>query len=456
MTQLDQFDLMVIGGGSGGVRAARIAASLGATVAIIEDTHWGGTCVNVGCVPKKMYHYVASARDDIELARAYGWQVNVAGLDWSVFYQAKTAEINRLQHIYRSMLNNTGVQVIDGFATLLDAHRVQVGEQTYHAKHILLAVGCTPVMPDIAGIEHAIMSDQLFAQATLPRKMLVFGGGYIACEMASTYHKLGVDVRLITRGQFLKQFDHQTTDFLKTQLHAEGLQMQEHISIQSMSKTAQGIAVSLSDGSVDQVDTVLIATGRKPRFEGLGLDKLGIKRDGQGLIAVNEHYQTNIPSIYAVGDIVEGADLTPVALAQGMYVARHLFGAQPVTPPDLSHVATTIFTHPQVASIGLTEEEVIKRRISAKVFTSSFRHLKYTTTELHPRTFIKMLVDEHTDQILGIHLVGLEVGEIMQGFAVAVQAKLTKTQLDQTIGIHPTVAEELVTMREPNRFVSVQ
>lgn len=455
MAEQDRFDLLVIGGGSGGVRAARIAATLGAKVGIIEDTHWGGTCVNVGCVPKKMYHYVASAHDDIELARAYGWRVDVNGIDWSVFYQAKTTEINRLQQVYRSMLGNAGIHVIDGFATLLDAHRVQVGEHIYHAEHLVLAVGGAPVLPQISGIEHAIMSDQLFSQDTLPRSMLVFGGGYIACEMASTYHKLGVNVRLVTRGQFLKSFDRQTTDFLKTQLHLEGLHMQEQLNLTALHKTDQGIAASFSDGTVEYFDTVLMATGRKPRFDGLGLEQVGIQRDANGLIAVNANYQTNVPSIYAVGDIVAGPDLTPVALAQGMYVARHLFGQHAVQPPDLSRVATTIFTHPQVATIGLSEEDVIAKRISAKVFTSTFRHLKYTTTELQNRTFIKMLVDEQSDEILGIHLVGAEVGEIMQGFAVAVQAKLTKAQLDQTVGIHPTVAEELVTMREPNRLIGV-
>lgn len=453
MTEQYDYDLVVIGGGSGGVRAARIAASLGAKVAIIEDTHWGGTCVNVGCVPKKMYHYVASARDEIELARAYGWRIELGGLDWSVFHPAKNAEINRLQNIYRSMLNNSGVEVIDGFGKMVDAHTVQVGDCTYQAKHILIAVGGAPVLPDVAGIEHAIMSDQLFAMDHLPNKMLVFGGGYIACEMASTYHKFGVSVRLVARGQLLKSFDVQTTNFLKTQLKHEGLDFTEQLNIQSLAKTEHGISVTFSDGTVDHFDTVLMATGRKPRFEQLGLDVVGVERDIRGLIAVNTEYQTSVPSIYAVGDIVEGPDLTPAALAQGMYVARHLFGDQPVSPPDLNAVATTIFTHPQVATVGLSEEQVIAEGIHAKIFTSEFRSLKYTPTALTPRSFVKMLVDAKTDQILGIHLVGQEVGEMMQGFAVAVQAQMTKAQLDQTVGIHPTFAEELVTMRQPTREI---
>ena len=449
------YDLLVVGGGSGGVRAARIAATFGAKVAIIEDTHWGGTCVNVGCVPKKMYHYVGSARDEIELAQAFGWQVELKDLDWSVFFQNKQAEIQRLQSVYQRMLSNSGVLTIEGFARLISPTEVQVGDTVYQAKHILIAVGGAPVLPDIEGIELAIHSDQLFALAELPKRMLVFGGGYIACEMASTYHKFGTQVRLVARNKLLKDFDQQTVEFLKQQLQHEQLDFTEGLSVQSLRKTDDGIEVTFSDDTQQCFDVVLMATGRKPRFDGLGLDDIGVKLDAKGLIAVNSHYQTNIASVYAVGDIVEGLDLTPVALAQGMYLARHLFGQGQYTPPDLSKVATTIFTHPQVATIGTTEQKLAAEGRRVRVYQSEFRHLKYTPTALQHRTFIKMLVDDASDQILGLHLVGHEVGEIMQGFAVAVQAGLTKAQLDQTIGIHPTVAEELVTMREPSRWLGV-
>ena len=447
------YDLLVVGGGSGGVRAARIAATLGAKVAIIEDTHWGGTCVNVGCVPKKMYHYVGSARDDIELAQAYGWQVALGELNWSVFFQNKQAEIQRLQNIYRQMLKNSGVLTIEGFARLISPTEVQVGDVVYQAKHILIAVGGAPVLPDITGIELAIQSDQLFGLAELPKRMLVFGGGYIACEMASTYHKFGSKVRLVARNKLLKDFDQQTVEFLKQQLQHEQLDFTEGLSIKALRQTADGIEATFSDDTQQYFDVVLMATGRKPRFEQLGLQKVGVQLDERGLIAVNADYQTNIASIYAVGDIVDGLDLTPVALAQGMYLARHLFSPDQYTPPDLSKIATTIFTHPQVATIGATEQQLQKDGQKIRVYQSEFRHLKYTPTSLQHRTFIKLLVDDTTDQIVGLHLVGHEVGEIMQGFAVAVQAGLTKSQLDQTIGIHPTVAEELVTMREPSRWI---
>ncbi|MEC7121298.1 MAG: glutathione-disulfide reductase [Pseudomonadota bacterium] len=447
------YDLLVVGGGSGGVRAARIAASFGARVAIIEDTHWGGTCVNVGCVPKKMYHYVGSAHDEIELAQAFGWQVDVQGLDWSVFFNNKQKEIERLQDIYQRLLVNSGVETINGFGRLISPTQVQVDDVVYEAKHILIAVGGVPVLPEIKGIELALNSNQLFALDHLPKRMLVFGGGYIACEMASTYHKFGVAVHLVARSQLLRSFDQQTVDFLKQQLKHEQLHYTEGLSITQLVKTNQGIQVSFSDGTQDLYDVVLMATGRAPRFAGLGLDTVGVALDNQGLIEVSADYQTSVPSIYAVGDIVTGLDLTPVALAQGMYLARHLFGKTPVTPPDLSKIATTIFTHPQVATIGASEEDLIAAGTRTRVYQSEFRHLKYTVTTLQHRTFMKLLIDDTTDRILGIHLVGHEVGEIMQGFAVAVQAGLTKAQLDQTIGIHPTAAEELVTMREPNRIV---
>lgn len=447
------YDLLVVGGGSGGVRAARIAAALGAKVAIIEDTHWGGTCVNVGCVPKKMYHYVGSARDDIELAQAYGWQVALGELNWSVFFQNKQAEIQRLQNIYRQMLKNSGVLTIEGFGRLISPTEVQVGDVVYQAKHILIAVGGAPVLPDITGIELAIQSDQLFGLAELPKRMLVFGGGYIACEMASTYHKFGSKVRLVARSKLLKDFDQQTVEFLKQQLQHEQLDFTEGLSIKALRQTADGIEATFSDDTQQYFDVVLMATGRKPRFEQLGLQKVGVQLNERGLIAVNADYQTNIASIYAVGDIVDGLDLTPVALAQGMYLARHLFSPDQYVPPDLSKIATTIFTHPQVATIGATEQQLQKDGQKIRVYQSEFRHLKYTPTSLQHRTFINLLVDDTTDQIVGLHLVGHEVGEIMQGFAVAVQAGLTKSQLDQTIGIHPTVAEELVTMREPSRWI---
>lgn len=457
------YDLVVIGGGSGGVRAARIAASLGARVAIIEDTHWGGTCVNVGCVPKKMYHYAASIAKQIKLGKAYGWDISTNSIDWQAFHEAKNTEISRLQGIYAKMLNSAGCTVIQGFGQITNAagkiKTVTVGEQLLQTKRILLAVGCTPAMPDIKGIEHCLNSDELFYLNHLPKKLLVVGGGYIGCEMASIYHHLGAEVTLTVRSKLLRGFDEETTRFLQNELENDGLNVQTGRVPCSFAKRADGaICVYFDDGGNAEYDAVLIAAGRKPRFDGLGLDAATVELDDAGLIKVDDNFQTQHQGIYAVGDIIAGPELTPVALEQGMYLARLLFGggaSANTTPirPNFAQVATAVFTHPQMATVGMTEEQVVAQGIKADIYTSSFRHLKYTITSLQQRSFIKLIVARVSDKILGIHMVGEEVGEIMQGFAALITAGGTKAQLDATIGIHPTVAEELVTMREVTRTV---
>ncbi|MDY7026530.1 MAG: FAD-dependent oxidoreductase, partial [Pseudomonadota bacterium] len=351
------FDLVVIGGGSGGVRAARIAAGFGAKVAIIEQRFWGGTCVNVGCVPKKMYHYAGSLPMAFELAQAYGWSMQVGELNWQQFHRQKDNEINRLQGIYRRMLANAGVEVIDGFGRVVDAHTVDVDGQTIGAKRILIATGGQPTLLDIPGVEHCLDSDALFVLDTLPESLLVIGGGYIACEMASTYEHLGVKVRWINRSKPLKSFDAEMVEFLLAEMAKPGLCCDTGITPVSVELTATGKkAVTLSSGEVVEVDQVLMATGRKPNIEKLGLDAVGVELTADGHIAVNEDYQTSVESIYAVGDVIPGYDLTPVALEQGMYLAKTLFDQRPSLRPAFDTVATVIFTHPQFANVGMTEE----------------------------------------------------------------------------------------------------
>lgn len=483
-----KYDLIVIGGGSGGVRAARIAAGLGAKVAIIEDTYWGGTCVNVGCVPKKIYHYAASVRNAVKLGKAYGWDISAKQIDWQNFHAQKTNEISRLEGIYTQILTNVGCDVIQGHGKLIDAYTVSVTsrtetdniEQTNHseklltAERILIAVGGQPVIPPhIEGAEYAINSDQLFALTNLPKRLMVIGGGYIACEMASIFHHLGSEVTLVVRSELLKAFDREAVDFLENELVNDGLTIIKQASPKKISKIASAseqnidgastenttLKVELDTGKQEvttlEVDQVLFATGRKPRFANLGLETTQVSLTERGFIDVNDHFQTKEPSIYAVGDIIEGKELTPVALEQGMFLAKTLYDKTPPIRPAFDDIATAIFTHPQMASVGLTEQQAValvkQSNEKVAVYTSSFRHIKYSITDIQKRTFMKLLVNQTTDAILGVHMVGDETGEIMQGFSVLLHAGITKKQLDQTIGIHPTVAEELVTMREPTR-----
>lgn len=472
------YDLIVIGGGSGGVRAARIAASLGAKVAICEDTHWGGTCVNVGCVPKKLYHYAAALHNQIKLGQAYGWQLDNHGINWQAFYANKEKEIKRLTGIYQTLLTHAGCDVYNGFARLLppqtnqpkqsELKLVQVQStangktttQQLQGKNILLATGGQPDLPPITGIEYAISSDDMFALDSLPERLLVVGGGYIACEMASIFHHLGVAVTLAVRSKLLRPFDRESVAKLTQELDQIGLTIHMGISPTALAKNdtdTKHIQVTFNDGSKATYNQVLFATGRSPRLAGLGLEHTTIKLDKKGFVEVDNNFATAEKGIYAIGDIINGLELTPVALAQGMYLARQLFAETKPLYPALNTVATAIFTHPQLATVGLTEEQASQyaknNHCQVAVYTSHFRHIKYSVTDFQKKTFIKLLVDINTDKLLGLHLVGDEVGEIMQGFSVLFHTGITKTQLDQTIGIHPTVAEEIVTMREPTRII---
>ena len=452
MTVFD-FDLLVIGGGSGGVRAARMAAQRGARVALVEGQAMGGTCVNVGCIPKKLYSYAAHFAEAFEASHGFGWVGPAPVLDWAALKANRAREITRLNGIYLQLLKGAGVQVIEGWATMVDAHTVAVGAQRLTAQNILIATGGKPSVPDIAGREHVITSNEIFDIDPFPKRLLVVGGGYIACEFASIFKGLGAHVTQLYRGaQVLRGFDEEIRGFIAAEMRKAGVDLRLNADVAAITKTAGGLQVTLQDGSSIEADAVLYATGRVPLVEGLGLQALGIAQKSDGAIVVNDHYQTSVPHIYAVGDVTARVQLTPVALGEAMVVVDHLLGAAPgKAPRSMSYdfIPTAVFTHPNIGTVGFTEAEARERFGAVRVFKSEFKALMHTLSGSSERTFMKLLVDEATDRVVGLHMVGAEAGEIVQGFAVAMKAGATKAVFDSTIGIHPTAAEEFVTMREP-------
>ncbi|NIF84642.1 glutathione-disulfide reductase [Comamonas sp. Tr-654] len=453
MQQQDfDYDFLVIGGGSGGVRASRVAAGLGARVAVVEAAQLGGTCVNVGCIPKKLLSHAAHFSQLAEEARGFGWQLEQPRFDWPALIANKDREIERLNGVYGRMLAGAGVTVIHGRAKLSGPHSVQVNGQTLHARHILIATGGTPSLPDIAGIEHAITSNEAFHLPQLPRRVVVVGGGYIAVEFASIFNGLGAETTLLhRRQQLLRGFDADLGLHLGQEMAQLGVTFRWEDEIQAIDKQADGLHLQLKSGEQLVVDCVMYATGRVPLIEGLGLDAAGVKVNDQGAIEVDQHFCSNVPSIHAVGDVVDRMALTPVALAEGSVVAHRLFGQGDKSAPDYELVPTAVFSHPQVGTVGLSEEAARVRFGAVQVFQSSFRPLTNRMGAEPENVFLKLIVSKADQRVRGVHMVGEGAGELMQGFAVALQCGATKQQFDATIGIHPTVAEELVTMREPVR-----
>ena len=446
-----EFDLFVIGAGSGGVRAARFAAGFGAKVAVAESRYLGGTCVNVGCVPKKLLVYGAHFAEDFEQASGFGWSLGEANFDWATLIANKDREIHRLNSIYRNLLVNSGVTLMEGHAKITGPHEVEVNGQRHSAKHILIATGGWPQIPEIPGHEHAISSNEAFFLKELPKRVLVVGGGYIAVEFAGIFHGLGAKTSLLYRGEmFLRGFDGAVRKHLHEELTKRGMDVQFNADIARIDKQPDGsLKATLKDGRELMADCVFYATGRRPMLDNLGLENTGVKLDKRGFVEVDELYQSAEPSILAIGDVIGRVQLTPVALAEGMAVARRLFKPEQYRAVDYKMIPTAVFSLPNIGTVGLSEEQAIEDGHKVQIFESSFRPMKLTLTECQERTLMKLVVDADTDKVLGCHMVGPEAGEIVQGLAIALKAGATKQHFDETIGVHPTAAEEFVTMRTP-------
>jgi len=448
MAEFD-YDLFVIGAGSGGVRASRVAASPGARVAVAEESHLGGTCVNLGCVPKKLFVYAAHYRDDFEDAAGFGWSLGDRSFDWPTLVANKDREIARLNGIYRRLLVDAGVALIEEHARVRDAHTLEVAGRTITAANVLIATGSQPSMPDIPGIELALSSDQIFHLAELPRRIVVVGGGYIAVEFAGIFHALGVATTQLYRGPlFLRGFDDDVREFLAAEMRARKLDLRFEARVASIERSAGSLRVNLDDGSFLETDAVLYATGRVPKTRGIGLEEAGVELDAKGAVSVDALSRSSVPSIWAIGDATDRINLTPVAIHEGTCVAKTLFGGVD-TRPDHTGVASAVFSQPPIGTVG--PSEAVAREIHGEidVYRSTFRALKHTLSGRAERTLMKLIVDRASDRVVALHMVGADAGEIIQGFAVALKCGATKAQFDATIGIHPTAAEEFVTMRDP-------
>jgi glutathione reductase (NADPH) len=446
-------DLFVVGGGSGGVRAARMAGQRGARVMLAEAAALGGTCVNVGCIPKKLYSYAAQFAQDFEDAAGYGWDLQPARFDWRRLKANRAREIARLNGVYEHLLRTAGVELLRGWATLCDPHTVQVataeGPRRWRARHILIATGGTPSVPHFPGREHVLTSDSMFDLEPFPRRLVVVGGGYIACEFASIFQGLGAQVTQLYRGeQVLRGFDDDVRNFLAQEVRRHGVDLRLRSDVAAIARDGDALAVTLTGGEVLPADTVLYATGRVPNVAGLGLDAAGVRLSAHGGIVVDDSYRSSVPSVLAVGDVTARLQLTPVALAEAMVVVDQLFG-EGKRAMSYELVPTAVFTHPSIGTVGLTEQQARERHGQLRIFRTDFRALKNTLSGNQERTLMKLVVDAASDRVVGLHMVGPEAGEIVQGFAVAMKAGATKAVFDATIGIHPSAAEEFVTLREP-------
>ena len=443
------YDLFVIGAGSGGTRAARMSAALGAKVAIAEERYLGGTCVNVGCIPKKLFVYGSHYAEDFEDGAAYGWTTSGGTFDWPTLRDNKTREIERLNSVYQSLLEGPGAEIIRERATLVNDHTVVVGGETATAENILIATGSRASVPSFPGDDLVITSDDAFYLDTFPERVVIIGGGYIAVEFAGIFNGLGASTTLLYRGPlFLRGFDGGVRDFVAQELRGKGVALRFDTQIASVSKVAGGLVVRTRAGDEFEADVVLCATGRRPNTAGLNLSEAGVELGRSDGVRVDERYRTSTPRIRAIGDVIGGVQLTPVAIAEGMCIAYNLYGGED-RELNYDDIATAVFCQPNIGTVGPTEEIARQRYPALKVFESAFRPLKHTLTGREERTMMKLLVDGDSDRVVAAHMVGPEAGEIIQGLSVAIKARATKTDFDGTIGIHPTAAEEFVTMREP-------
>ena len=449
MSEFD-FDLFVIGGGSGGVRAARIAAGHGAKVAIAEEYRFGGTCVIRGCVPKKLLVYASRFRDDFEDAAGFGWSVSPPSFDWPTLIANKDAEIARLEGLYRSGLERAGVTIMQARAELADAHTltVQPGNRKVTARTVLVATGGHPVVPDVPGAGHAITSNEAFHLEALPKSILIVGGGYIAVEFACIFNGLGVDTTLLYRGpKILRGFDEELRDHLTEELFKRRIDVVCNAEIAAIDKGWTHLNVTLKDGSTVETGKVMYATGRAPNTKGLGLEAAGVKLGDKGEIAVDAHSRSSVESIYAVGDVTNRVNLTPVAIREGHAFADTVFGNKP-TAVDHELVPTAVFSTPEIGTVGLPEALARERYSTLDVYKARFKPLKHTLSQRDERMFMKLLVDGDTDRVVGCHILGADAAEIVQMAAIAMRLGAKKADFDATMALHPSASEELVTMRE--------
>ncbi|KVT78486.1 glutathione reductase [Burkholderia territorii] len=443
------YDLFVIGAGSGGVRLARMSASYGARVGIAEQEQIGGTCVLRGCIPKKLLVYASHYPHELEDAKGFGWTFGAGTLDWPALIAAKDREINRLSDIYIDLLRQSGVEMHAGRATLVDAHTVAIGERTIRARHIAIATGSRPSLPPRPGIQHAITSREALSLDKLPARIAVVGGGYIAVEFAGIFNGFGSHVDLFYRGdKILRGFDDDVRQFLTDEMTKQGVAIHARAVIESIEREEDGtLFVRIGDARHGPYDQVLYATGRVPNVDGLGLEQAGVLLDARGAIAVDAYSATSVPSIHAIGDVTSRPQLTPVATRDGALLARTLFGGARVAV-DHDYVPSAVFSQPEVATVGFTEADARRLRGDVDIYRTSFKALRHTLSGRDERTLMKLVVARDSQRVIGAHMVGRDAGEIIQGIAIAIRAGATKAQFDDTIGIHPTAAEEFVTMRQ--------
>ena len=441
------FDLLVIGAGSGGVRASRIAAGHGARVAVAEEYRVGGTCVIRGCVPKKLLVYGSHFAEDLEDARRFGWQIEGKTFDWAVLRDNVAAEVDRLNGLYQNTLDNNQVTTLLGHARIIDAHTIEVDGQRHTAGTILIASGARPFTPDIPGAEHGITSNDVFHLPTLPRRMVIAGAGYIATEFAGVFHELGVDVTLINRSEtILRGWEPALSDRLLQISMAKGLNFKLNCRLERVEKTEAGLVLHFADGKTMETDVVLWALGRVPNVEGLGLEDVGVALNEKGAIAVDADNRTNVPSIFAVGDVTDRVQLTPVAIREGHSFADRQFGEKN-WHVDYNAIPSAVFSNPPLGSVGMTEAQARNAYGQVKIYTSDFRPMKNVLAGRNERALYKLIVDASSDRVVGAHMIGPDAPEILQAVAIAVKAGLTKAQFDETMALHPTMSEELVLMR---------
>jgi len=444
-----QFDLFTIGAGSGGVRASRMAAELGARVAIAESRRLGGTCVNVGCVPKKLLVYASQFSAEFEDARGFGWTIGDRTFDWGRLIANKDREIGRLNEVYRSLLEKPGVQIIEGRARLVDRHTVDVAGTRFTADTVLIASGGRPNVVDIPGAEYGISSDQAFYLTTLPPRIVILGGGYIAVEFAGIFNGLGSEVDLLYRGPlFLRGFDDDVRTTLAAEMTKRGVRLRFDTRPTHIARRGDALVVALPDGEHIEADVVLCGTGRVPNTGDLGLEDVGVELNDRGAVVVDKFSESSVPGIYAVGDCTDRRALTPVALAEAMAFVETVFKSNP-TSVSYDNVPSAVFSQPSVGTVGLTEAKARSMGFDVQIYRSTFRPMVHTLSDRDESTMMKLVVDRTCDRVLGVHMVGPNAGEIIQGMAVALTCGATKAHFDATIGIHPTAAEEFVTMRDP-------